>query len=73
MEKRFKLISKNPNQTFIFYFPFILLLTEINAVLYKKNYKRNLIEFGSSAGSKIVFILLTEVITFYMISPIVDV
>ena len=71
MEKRLELVPRNQNQTFIFYFPFILLPTEVDTVSQKRGCKRNLVRSGGSADSKMVFALLTEVITFYVKSTAV--
>ena len=73
MEKHFKLVSRNWNQTFTFYLPFILLSTKVDVVSQKKGCKRNLVWSGGSAGGKMVFALLTEVITFHVRPIAVDV
>ena len=51
----------------------MLLPTKVDAVLQKKGYKRNLVWSGGSAGGKMFFALLTEVITFHVKPIEVDV
>ena len=51
----------------------MLLPIEIDAISQKRGCKRDLIRFSGSAGGKIVFALLTEVITFYVKPTAVDV
>ena len=47
-------------------FPLILLPMEVNAVMQEKNCKKNAIRALGSDGSKMIFILLAEVIAFYV-------
>ena len=51
----------------------MLLSIEIDLISNKRNFKWNLIWPGGSSGRKVVFTLLTKVITFYMETTIIDV
>ena len=73
MEKHLKLVLRYWNQTFTFYFLFMLLPTEIDAIPQKRDCKRNSVWLGGSADGKMVFALLTKVITFYVKPITVDV
>ena len=73
MKNRLELVPRNRNQTFTFYFPFILLLTEVDAVPQKRGCKENSVRSGGSADGKIVFVLLTKVITFHVRLITIDV
>ncbi len=46
---------------------------EVNSILKIKSYKQNLVWSGGSSGGKVVLILLTEIIAFYLGSTTVDV
>ena len=73
MEKYLEFVSKNQNRTFTFYLPFMLLPTKVDAVPQKKGCKQNSVQLDGSAGSKIVFVVLTKIITFHVRSTMVDV
>ena len=51
----------------------MLLPTENDLILKKRDYKQNLVWPSSSCGGKVVFILLTKVIALYMGPIVVDV
>ncbi len=46
---------------------------EINLILKKKDYKQNPIRSGDSNDSKVIFALLTNVITLYITSIIINI
>ena len=73
MKKCLELVPRNQNRTFTFYLPFILLPTKVDIVSQKKGCKQNLVYSGGFAGGKIVFALLTEVITFHVRPTVVNV
>ena len=66
MEKRLKLVLGSQSQAFTFYFLFMLLLAEVDAVSQKGGCKRNLKWCGGSAGGKVVFTLLAKVVIFHV-------
>ena len=47
-------------------FLLVLLLTDVNAVMQEKSCKGNVVRVLGFGGSKVIFTLLTEVITFYV-------
>ncbi len=49
------------------------LLMELNLVSKKKDHKQNMIRSDDSNGGKVVFALLTEVITLYMRPTMIDI
>lgn len=55
------------NQNFIIQLLLILLPAETNAILKKKYYKKYAVRFFCSGNCKMVFILLTKIIAYYII------
>lgn len=66
LEKSFKFISSKKDSIFAFHSSFILLSAEINAIVEKKNCKKDALMSCSIGCIKIIFTLSIEVIAFYM-------
>ena len=58
---------------FSFFAFFVLLLIEVDLILKKTNCKQNSVRLSSFGNSKIVFILLIAIVTFYIEPIIIDV
>lgn len=72
-EKHLKLVSYNQNRAVCILFSLILLLAEVNSVSKKKPSKKNSISALSSNSDKIILILLTKIVTFYVKSSTIHV
>ncbi len=51
----------------------MLLLVKVDEILKEKGYKQNAVRFNSYNDSKVIFVLLTEVIALYINFIIIDV
>lgn len=65
-EKRLELVLCNQDRAVCILFLLVLLLVETNLIPKKRRDKKNLVSFPNFSGGKVVFILLTEVITLYI-------
>lgn len=66
MEKRLKLVLYDHNRVVCILFLFVLLSTKADSVLKKRRSKKNLIRAFNSNGSKIILILITKILAFYL-------
>lgn len=65
-KKSFKFVLIKKNDIFAFNLSFILLLVEINLISKKQSYKNDMFIAYNIGYIKIIFILLTKIVAFYI-------
>lgn len=72
-KKCFKFVLKKGNQTFAIQFMLILLLVEANTISEKRYCKKNMVGFFYFNISKMVFILLIEIVANHVVITFINI
>ena len=73
MQKRFEFLPGGWNQSFVIQLPLVLLLAETNAVSEERCSKKYAVGSFCSCGSKVVFTLLTKIVTDYVVITLINI